>query len=606
MSLFRNRNKKFEDDLQQQLGNHEVKPSGSLWDKLDQELGEGGFEQKVQTKLDNFEMVPYSDTWQKIEAQLPLEPVSNPWLRYLGASLIALLFVSGVYIGYQLNIPSEGAGKQTPGAPRQISEAASEVNVIPANGELLAKETPLSDEESLKTEKGAEKKRAIQHKDKRTTQNDPQQVAEVKQTIVPSTNQTTDKDMAAEAPKRSQKESLPANSTNKKQLLAETAGQHKPSDKTDRKAERKKRPGRQIRTNMLQAATTGSAAAHPVAKTNEPDHASAGLIAAASKTDQPVAAKPEGVSTASAEPQTSPVQNNLPQQPPPASESALPANPSAPPAGVAGNTGTVADPASVPAVSDSAKQAYLAAGKQADEKYDEEKPGKFSVLIMVGGHYSMNDLKAPSSANLPLDENIALRKSIEKPQIDWSGGFYVDYMINDKWRVAAGISMLNFSQQFYYDTKPASGATNGAGESGAGVLFPNDSILGGNTFNTRIRYSWTEFPLLVTYKITNSLKWNIELQGGVSYATLSAVDAAMVSYDNTGLLVLKTADAFPGLQNSVFAILNPAITYTLNEKVAIGMHPTFKYSINSMVKNENWVQQHPYFMGLTLSLRRRF
>jgi len=228
------------------------------------------------------------------------------------------------------------------------------------------------------------------------------------------------------------------------------------------------------------------------------------------------------------------------------------------------------------------------------------------MIIMVGTHLSFNHLKAPFTNRYNMDENMTLRNSLEKPMLDWSGGFYADYMLGERWRVATGIAMLNFTQQFNYNLIPAVGLTNGAAEQGVPVFNPTDSIVSGSLYNTRIRYNWTEIPLLFTYQITNGQKWNVELQAGASYAILNAVDASIISYDNTGLLQLKDKDAFPGLQNSVFIICNPTISYTLNEKVQIGLMPTFKYSLNTMINNENWVQQHPYFIGMALSLRKRF
>ena len=87
---------------------------------------------------------------------------------------------------------------------------------------------------------------------------------------------------------------------------------------------------------------------------------------------------------------------------------------------------------------------------------------------------------------------------------------------------------------------------------------------------------------------------------------ISSVNAEMVSYDNRGVLLIKDKNAFPGFRDNVFVMVHPTITYSLNDKVSFGVMPTFKYSLTSIVKNENWVQQNPYFIGLSVSLRRRF
>jgi hypothetical protein len=87
---------------------------------------------------------------------------------------------------------------------------------------------------------------------------------------------------------------------------------------------------------------------------------------------------------------------------------------------------------------------------------------------------------------------------------------------------------------------------------------------------------------------------------------LGTVNAEMINFDNVGILVLSDKNSFPALQNSLFFQLNGGIYYQLNQTIELGAMPTFKYSLNSMIANESWIQQYPYLAGLTCNIRKRF
>ena len=236
---------------------------------------------------------------------------------------------------------------------------------------------------------------------------------------------------------------------------------------------------------------------------------------------------------------------------------------------------------------------------------DEDAPTNFSISIITGANLCFNHLVAPSAGSINFDKNVQLRNQLENTAIDWSGLFLLDYHLNDRLHISSGIGILNFSQSFYYNTTTPV-IVKSSNENRASMINPNDSIIGGNSLSTRIKYSWTEIPIYITYRFTKNRRFNFELQGGLSFAFLSTVDAGMVNYDNVGVLLVKDKSAFPGLHNSFFISLNPTITYNLNPTVTLGLMPSAKASLNSMIDNNNWVQQYPYFMGLSATLRKHF
>ena len=243
--------------------------------------------------------------------------------------------------------------------------------------------------------------------------------------------------------------------------------------------------------------------------------------------------------------------------------------------------------------------------KDKGQKFDEDAPTNFSISIVTGANLCYNYLVTPSAGTLNFDKNIKLRNQLENTSIDWSGLFMLDYHVNDRLHISSGIGILNFSQTFYYNTTTPVVVNPGV-ETRAVIINPNDSIINGNSLSTRIKYSWTEIPVYISYRFTQNRRFNFELQGGFSYAVLSTVDAGMVSYDNVGVLLVKDKSAFPNLRNSFFVSLNPTVTYNLNQTVTLGIMPSAKISLNSMIDNNNWVQQYPYFVGFSAMLRKRF
>ncbi|MES2780227.1 MAG: hypothetical protein V4651_10060 [Bacteroidota bacterium] len=230
---------------------------------------------------------------------------------------------------------------------------------------------------------------------------------------------------------------------------------------------------------------------------------------------------------------------------------------------------------------------------------------RFSLSIMAGAHMSYMTYTTPSDPQFNFGENIALRKKLERPDIDWSGGFLIDYRLSDKWMISTGLMMVNFNQQFYYDTLSPSSPVN-PNETFGAVYQSTDSVITGNKYSNRIKYSWNEIPIYVNYNLHRGQRWDIDLQAGAGYAFISTVDAGMVSYDNKGVFALKDKDAFPQIKSSVFVSVMPQVSYRFGQNVSIGFIPTVKYSVTSMIGNDRWVQQYPYFVGMNICLRKRF
>ena len=226
-------------------------------------------------------------------------------------------------------------------------------------------------------------------------------------------------------------------------------------------------------------------------------------------------------------------------------------------------------------------------------------PSKLSLSVMIGAHFSQMQLNAVRS---DLREHVALRNQIESAKIDWSGAFLLDYEWN-KLLISSGIQFTHFSMGMTYGTTQATQPPKYEANS---QVATNDSVTANGINNTRIKYSWNEIPLLITYRFTPHKRFGIEAKVGLSYAFISTIDAALVGQNNVGVLVIKNKESFPFIKNSIFAQAYLGIAYQINQAIMITAAPYLRYSLNSMTDNKYSVKQHPYMLGISIGLRKHF
>lgn len=549
MNLFK-KHKKFEEQLSEQIGDMEVKPSTSLWDRIDSNLSNDSFEAGMQNSLENFEQMPHPETWDKIAAELPETKVKNGLVKYYAVAAFAVLFASGMYIGNRMGTLEEitGTSQRVEDPNRELGESV----IVPA------------DKEEIKT------------------QNKSKGLSDQSQPVSGSKGLQTPAKTSS---------NLVAQNEIVKQL---------PSSKTNTQSEQKK----------------------VISSTEGPSK----VLTGNSQIITPIrAVTPALLSQAKAESEVT--QNNNPLSQPIQNEASLAhtneaqainSNPPAP------NNGN--DNPAVPANEQQrANVNQQTANSEAREVVATEPDSnllaqkiaainqlsapdeltKFSLSVYAGAFMCYTAYAIPSGATLPFDDNVKLRKQLERPAMDWSGGVTIDYRLNQKWMISTGLMMVNFNQEFNYDISTAAQPAN-PNEIGAPVSNPSDSFIVGNKYSNRIKYSWTEIPVLVNYTIRKGKRVDIDLQVGASYAFINTIDGGMVSYDSKGVLILTSKESFPYIQNTVFASVMPQVSYKFGQAVSVGLAPTVKYSITSIIGNENWIQQHPYFIGMNICLRKRF
>lgn len=229
---------------------------------------------------------------------------------------------------------------------------------------------------------------------------------------------------------------------------------------------------------------------------------------------------------------------------------------------------------------------------------------KLSITAFAGSNVGLMHYEAPDG-NSQFDKNIEFRRKVESPAPDFTGGFLLGYELSSRWRVSSGIIITNSRQELHYDVaSPVNQYTSR--EQGANYINLNDSIVDGGNNVYQIKYSFTEIPLWVTYKLVDKTKFELSIQGGLSLGIISGVNAYIINQNNVGILVLNQTSDFPRIRNTGFFTLQPSIGYRYSDDVTIGIIPSFKTSLSSIIQNQYWVQQYPYFVGLHAFIRKTF
>lgn len=237
---------------------------------------------------------------------------------------------------------------------------------------------------------------------------------------------------------------------------------------------------------------------------------------------------------------------------------------------------------------------------------EEDKLGKFSITAVVGVFRTEMLLSKPSTSVYDLNKAFDLRSKLERPSIDWSGGFLLNYNIHPKWMISSGVQISNFKQALHYDLADPVSDTFNQLQSPNLYLHPSDSIIEGHVKTLVNKFSFTEIPIWITYSIHTDRTIGFDLMVGYSFAFLTSVNAYMPDPACVGLLNVNDKNSFPFLKGSSFVNFAPAVNYKINQSVQLGLMPQFKLGLSSVIDNKNWIQEKPMAVGLNFYLRKRF
>jgi hypothetical protein len=237
----------------------------------------------------------------------------------------------------------------------------------------------------------------------------------------------------------------------------------------------------------------------------------------------------------------------------------------------------------------------------------EETFTNFSLTAFAGIHQSMMKLSMPSQTSYSnLETSMDLRNEMESPSLDFSGGLLINYQLGKSWMLSSGIAITSFTQKVDFSVMPSVQSNPSLVQPANNYINPKDSIVVGSANSYENKYSFTEIPLYVSYHFPSESRVSFELMGGLSFGKLNLVNAYMPDPGCIGVLVVNDKASFPEFTNVFFASLAPSVAFKMNSSVDLGIMPSIKASLNSMVKNEEWIQQKPWLVGLGVYLRRRF
>lgn len=228
---------------------------------------------------------------------------------------------------------------------------------------------------------------------------------------------------------------------------------------------------------------------------------------------------------------------------------------------------------------------------------------KLTIIAYAGMGYSfMRYAEGTDKTNSAA--NINLREKTERTESEISGGFLLGYDITKRITLSSGIIMANFKQIMNFDRDIAKQQMGNYEEN---LIYYNDTILAGSNNSKSLKYSFTEIPIYVTYKILETPKFELAAQTGLGIGFLTGINTYVIAQNNVGVYEISNKNDYPAFKNTLFFTFQPQFTYNLSATgVSIGFMPVIKTSLTNIVSDEKWLKQYPYNMSFNLFLRKRF
>lgn len=582
MSLLKKQSS-FEEKLKKQLDGTEMKPSDALWNRIEQNMYADSFEPALQEKLENYTVDPRKEVWDQVESQLP---ESRRKRGFIWFSSVAVLLLATFGAGYWFS-QKESLSQQEllSDAKIQVEKPAS---IVASDAQMPA------NNKAPQTENASENNLAQANNPAESSASEELNPNAQSNSVAQSASNTTSNSAAKNA------STAKVSSKEKNKVLSPQATASKPS-----KASRKS-------TNVASSSTSLSNTAQAKSSAKSAGSTKSKNSNTRSEPIAPATAQLNANNT------VPPVSNSNEAMPPAKttanSAAAVPATPqnSLPPA----NQDKPAPAANEPklileslTIKPAAKDSFEPNKPFHGSSYmaPEETFTQFSVTAFAGIHMSMMQLSMPSQTTYAnLDKSLDLRNEMESPALDFSGGLLLNYHLGKRWMISSGIGITSFQQKVNFAVMPAVQSNPSLVQHQSMYVNPKDSIVQGTANSYENKYSFTEIPLYVTYQFPSEGRVHFELMGGLSFGKLNLVNAYMPDPGCIGVLVVNDKASFPEFTNVFFASLAPNVSFKLNSSVDLGVMPNIKASLNSMVKNEQWIQQKPWLVGLGVYLRKRF
>ena len=537
----------------------ETKPSDSLWAKLEKELDTDSFEPTLRAKFEDFSLPVSEQTWTNIEAQLPQERNKKRilafWFTGIFLTALSLGFITSRFYfpGNSsdnsiaiVNGPQKVENQLPLTNQQKLNEVESSTQEESSNQQKI-KNSSLTNEETKQNSVSENTAAEISNSENIASENATLESSNAKNSVFVSTS-------AKSSAKRSRTKKSSGNIISNSAVSARAIALGAKSSKAKKQS------------SNLGSNTNAATSAIPPVDLNTKQSVNSPQLAQTIEKPNPVKQEVRELQDVSPKIKLDDVQIKFD------------------------------------------KDSIVRTQEVNTENYESEddKPGKFSISAIVGVYRTEMLLSKPSSSIYDLNKVYDLRTKLEKPSVDWSGGFLLNYHVNNHWMISSGVQISNFKQALHYDLAEPKADTFGQIQSQNLYLHPTDSIIEGHVKTAVNKYSFTEIPIWITYSILTDKKVGFDFMLGYSLAFLTSVNAYMPDPAMVGLLTVNDKTSFPFLKGSSFINIAPAVTYRINNTVQLGLMPQFKLGLSSVIDNKNWIQEKPMAIGINFYLRKRF
>lgn len=538
-----NNQNKFEQKLKEQFDNFEAKPNEALWENITQNLPSDNFEKTLATKLNTLKYEPNENIWLAIEKRLPFIVQLNKKFIYLW-TFVVLTF--GVFAGILIN--------------KFVSESKISAALSHPKAFVWLEKNGLP----IKREAINNKQLAISHPELVERGNNENTTAEIENHSVNANN-------------------IPNN------LLVQNAIAEKV--KVNNRA-KNNRHASSVAVNQPPILINQVTKQNPVVTVE-------GLITTGTIASSNLPLR----NNENKEPTNSPsvTGNNVPNNieitpiitkkpiPEPNKDS------------VAENTNLT----KTEKIVTTPKNTNVLAQQVSDENYTGPslKKEKLTIITYAGLGFSYMRYAAGNDRGNSTTNQL-LREQTESSESEITGGFLIGYDLSKRFTISSGLILANFKQTMNFSKETAKNPTGNFEEN---LIYFNDTITTGNTNSTKLKYSFTEIPLFVTYKALETQKFELAFQTGLGIGFVTGINTYIINSNNIGVYEVTNKDDFPAFKNTLFFSFQPQFTYNLNSPgVSVGLMPIIKTSVTNIVNDENWLKQYPYNMSVNVFLRKRF
>jgi hypothetical protein len=230
----------------------------------------------------------------------------------------------------------------------------------------------------------------------------------------------------------------------------------------------------------------------------------------------------------------------------------------------------------------------------------------FSIAIANNISYGITRYTTGTKANAARLDNAKLTNEISNGRAAPSFGISGGLRITNRLMLSLGFRRTIYSDKYTYDIKKAAfDPYRGADPTLLAFNYKHggDSIIPGSTYSFVNKFYSSEVPVIFSYYVPMSKRWNVVLDAGFSFMRVNYASAAYLDIDRVGFVVVQSLSEYPGFKMVTNLNIGMGLSYRLNGKFSAEATPYFRYGLNSMIKDKSFTQQSPAFFGLNFTLR---